>query len=260
MIPRPSLSFKADILAGFRRIGEMTAGEAKTFDIRGSMIAAHGEALASFVAAGTWLDGKTRRALVQETRIARRCQLCTERRAALSWAAVAGTHRIETDLSAPYVELAHRMTTDPGRVANDWFEALREDGVSAEQYVEAAGLVGTATVTDTFATALFGAPTALQDAGAGEPTQRPNPDVVDDRARVPLMDRTKPLAPFNQPAGDRPMPNIVRALALVPDTFRSFWATFTPHYRPREVDGTGLGRPQIEFVASRTSALNECFY
>lgn len=221
---------------------------------------AHDGAIVRFSDAGTWLDGPTRRAVVREARNARTCGLCGDRRESLSWAAVKGGHETSTSLSAPLVELAHRLNTDSGRVADDWFESLMEQGISREEYVEAVGLVGTSTITDTFANTINGRLAALPDAGNGVPAREQNPGVVEAGARVPLMDPENPLAPFGEQTGGQPTPNIVRALAMVPASLREFWSAFTPHYRPRDTDDRGLHRSQIELVASRTSALNECFY
>jgi hypothetical protein len=62
------------------------------------------------------------------------------------------------------------------------------------------------------------------------------------------------------------VPNVARALSLVPDAVRQLKELSEAHYlriddvvdpraRMRE-----LTRPQMELVAGRVSALNECFY
>ena len=61
------------------------------------------------------------------------------------------------------------------------------------------------------------------------------------------------------------VPNIMRALSLVPDEVRALRRSSAAHYVPVEQipDPTvrrALARPQMEFVAARVSALNECFY
>ncbi len=229
-----------------------------------AVAAAHAAALRRFAAPGAFLDGATRRALVEATRAARACRLCASRRAALSPAAVAGTHeRAGHDgaLGAPLVELAHRLTTDPGRVTTAWFDALIAAGLSREEYVEATGLVGAATVVDTHAVALGGVVPSLPGPEPGEPSGEANPVVVDAGARVPIMDADRPLPPWDRRPGPGKVANIARALALVPFAQHEFWDVFTPHYRPLQLEpGDAMGRPQIEFVASRTSALNACFY
>lgn len=228
-----------------------------------ALAAAHAAALARFVAPGAFLDGATRRAVVAAARTARACRLCAARRAALSPAAVDGAHdgAGAGDLPAPLLELAHRLVTDAARITDGWFESLLAAGLTPEQYVEATGLVAASTVVDTHAIALTGEVPPLPPAQPGAPSGETNDAVVAGEARVPIMDPARPLPPWDRRPGPGPVANIARALALVPFAQHEFWDVFTPHYRPLQVDpGSPVGRPQIEFVASRTSALNECFY
>lgn len=218
---------------------------------------AHQAALARFVRPGSHLDGATRRAVVEESRAARGCAFCAERVAALSAASVAGGHDAVTDLAPGLLEGVHRLTTDPGRLTRDWFAGVLEAGVTREQYVEVAGLIGSSTIADTFSTALGGAPAELAPAEAGAPSGDRNERLTDIGAYVGVMDYEHPHPRF----ADRLAPNICRALAMVPSAVDEFWDLFVPHYRPWAAKPEHeFGRSQIEFVASRTSALNECFY
>ncbi len=61
--------------------------------------------------------------------------------------------------------------------------------------------------------------------------------------------------------------NVVRAMSLVPDEVRTLCELSDAHYlamplvRQPGVDaGRALNRSQIELVAGRVSALNQCFY
>ena len=65
----------------------------------------------------------------------------------------------------------------------------------------------------------------------------------------------------------RPMPYILRALSLVPDECRSNMVLESCQYAElgRVLDFSynhydSLSRPQVEIIAGRVSALNECFY
>lgn len=236
----------------------MTAStELQTLPIPDEFAAVHAAALAGFVRPGSWLDGAARRAVVEESRGARSCGLCAERGEALSAAAVTGGHQSVSDLLPALVEVVHRLTTDSGRLTQAWFDEVLESGVTREQYVEVAGLVGTSTIADTFATATSGAPVTLGAAGAGEPSGERNEQLADVGAYVGVMDYEHPHPRFE----GRSAPNICRALALVPSAVDEFWELFGPHYRPMSAKPEHeFGRSQIELVASRTSALNECFY
>jgi alkylhydroperoxidase family enzyme len=61
------------------------------------------------------------------------------------------------------------------------------------------------------------------------------------------------------------VPNIARALSQVPDHVRILQRETATHYvHLRDLQNPGVGRDldrlQIELVAARVSALNECFY
>ncbi len=233
-----------------------TSADPTAIEIPERLASAHDRAHQQFVEPGTSLDGATRRAIVEESRASRSCALCLERRV-LSYAAVDGEHTTVTDLDAAIVELVHRGVTDPGRLTKGWANAVMAGGVSEAAFVEIAGLVGTSTIADTLATAFGDGPRALAAAEDGEPSGELNEHVVDIGARVRVMDNAHPLPGWD----GRWAPNIGRALALVPGSIAEFWGLFSPHYMPLATEpADAMQRPQIEFVASRTSALNECFY
>jgi hypothetical protein len=66
--------------------------------------------------------------------------------------------------------------------------------------------------------------------------------------------------------GDIPIvPHIMQALSVVPDEARALRRSSEAHYVPMialgdPMVGRSLDRMQIELVAARVSALNECFY
>jgi hypothetical protein len=73
-----------------------------------------------------------------------------------------------------------------------------------------------------------------------------------------VRDVDQPLSRFE---GRRVSANIARTLAMIPSAVDEFGGIFMPHYSPMATEeGDEFGRSQIEFVASRTSALHECFY
>ncbi len=55
------------------------------------------------------------------------------------------------------------------------------------------------------------------------------------------------------------VPNIVRAMGLVPKAVELFFGTFRPHYALKGIK-LSLSQAQAEYVASRVSAMNKCFY
>ena len=55
------------------------------------------------------------------------------------------------------------------------------------------------------------------------------------------------------------IPNIIRALGLVPDAMALFSQTFGPHYNVTQLPLT-ITQHQAEFIAARVAALNESYY
>jgi hypothetical protein len=193
--------------------------------IRADLAEAYRWAWAHIAASGTWLSGAERVAVAEETRRARRCGLCRERKAALSPFAVDGEHDHSGALPAPMIDAVHRVTTDASRLSRAWYSSLLADGLSAEQYVEAVW--------------------------------------------VPVMDVRKASreqrALLGTPPGVPKVPNVIRALSLVPEQVNAWVQVANAQYlSPDKMlgfeTGRAIDRAQMELVAGRTSSLNECFY
>jgi hypothetical protein len=215
---------------------------------------------------GTWWTGAARVAIAAESRRAADCALCRERKASLSPAAVEGPHDGRHELPANVVDTVHRIRSDPARLSKAWFDGVIGGGLEVERYVE---LVGVTTLTagmDYFALALGSAPLPLPPALPGEPSRHRPAGAKPGSAWVPMVapeDATGPEADL-YPEG-AVIPNIVRALSLVPPEVRALRRSSDAHYLsvPQIVDPTArrtLDRSQMELVAARVSALNQCFY
>ncbi len=210
---------------------------------------AHLQAWQHICSPGAQFTAEARIDMVREARCALTCTLCAARRGALSSNAVSGEHDIATALPASVIDLIHRMCTDPSRISRPWFDQTMATGLTPGQYVEAVGVVAVSVIIDTFSVAVgLGLPPSL-DPMPGEPDGQLNPDAIDDGAWVPILVRERD-----------DMANIVRALGLVPGDWQNFWRVFRKHYRTRDGIEADINRPQQELVASRISALNQCFY
>jgi len=200
---------------------------------------------------GTWWSGAERVAAIAEARQALRCALCKARSEALTPAMVAGDHDCVSALPAPAIDLIHRLTTDPGRLSNDW--ALRViDAITEEAYVELATVICVQYVIDSFNRCLDLPLRDLPLAGDGSPSQV-RPDGVGD------------VGAWVSQAVDKSLANVSRAASLVPDTEILWREVVQMHYSRGAqfadlVWDRGLSRPQVELLASTVSALNECFY
>jgi hypothetical protein len=216
--------------------------------------------------AGTWWTGAQRVAMAAEVRRAVTCDLCRLRKAALSPNAVSGAHDTLGTLPANVVDLIHRVRTDPGRLSRAWFDGVIASGLSAQQYVEVIAVVTLVSGLDFFARALGIAPFPLRPPSPGEPSRHVPTRAKGGTAWVPIISPQDASGPEAGLYGDVPIvPHIMQALSFVPDEARALQRSSEAHYVPLAAlgdptVGRTLDRTQIELIASRVSALNECFY
>jgi len=185
----------------------------------------------SLASPGAAWTGRERVAMVAEARRARRDDPVTGE------LDEATTRAVRTIASAPWT------------IRRPWVESLAADGMKMRQYVEAVGVVARAVAIDTVLESLGLDEEQLPDPEDGMPT-----GAVDERARrvrawVPTVGRA----------------SIIQALSLVPsentalETLHgALYLTYEEMSDPNS--GKDLTRPQMELVAARTSAINECFY
>jgi hypothetical protein len=214
---------------------------------------------------GTWWTGPARVAMVAETRAARRCTLCADRKAALSPYAVKGSHAATGELSAPVVDAVHRLATDPGRIGVRWMDELRAAGLEAEAVVELVAVVSTVCLADTLAVATAAPERELPLAGSGTPDRVRPPGLANQCAWVPTVDPEAAEGPVGAVyAMVQGMAGFVfhvaRALSSVPAAMQTFFRSFAASYRTHGPTQGPLSRPQVEVLAASTSAINECFY
>jgi hypothetical protein len=224
---------------------------------------AHWEHLAS---PGTWWSGAQRVGIAAESRQALECELCTQRKTALSPASVPGEHDSLDVLPGSAVEVAHRVRTDPARLSKRWFQGIVASGLETGAYVELVGIVTMLAGLDAFTRALGMAPFPLPQPLPGNPSRYAPQGTKEGIAWVPMLapeDASGPETDLYE--GEPFVPNIMRALSLVPDEVRALRRLSHSHYVPEgKLQDTSYGRDldrmQMELVAARVSALNECFY
>jgi len=239
---------------------DYSAAQAK---IRDDLAASHAQMLDYIRQPGAWFTGEQRNAIAAESRDADSCALCAERKNALSPEQAVGEHDSSGQLPVALVELIHRIRTDPGRLSRRVHEAITSTGISDAEYVEAVGIVAFVAGLDSQCRALGISPFALAEPIAGEPSRHIPANTTAGIAFVPLLqpeDATGPEA--NLYPGEGMVPNIMRALSLVPDHVRQLMASSNVHYVSLD-DMTArraIDRSQIELIAARVSALNQCFY
>ncbi|MBT4518693.1 MAG: hypothetical protein HOC23_01705 [Halieaceae bacterium] len=225
------------------------------YPLRDSLKLAHTQSWEMISSAGAFWTGKERVAIVAEARAAMECPLCEERKKALSPNQVHGEHWGPGTLPDALIDHIHRIRTDPGRMTKSVFEGVMASGISKEAYIEATSVINASVIIDTMHRGVGLEPPPLPEPRPGEPSGEINADAVEDGAWIPILDAPKEISDTGLPA----IPNIVRSLGLVPAAGALFFSTFRPHYALTDIP-LSITQGQAEFVASRVSALNQCFY
>lgn len=217
---------------------------------------------------GAWFTSAERIKIAKEVRAARVCPFCQARREALSPNAVVGEHTQVTDLSPLMVDVIHRITTDAARLSESWYQQVLADGLTEGEYVEIVGTVVAMVSIDSFAIGIGVPLRELPEPGPGKPSRYVPPRIErGGDAWVPMV----PADNSDTPEADLWLAgrtgNVIRAMSLVPDEVRTLGDLSAAHYLPNRVvreagvdAGRALNRSQMEIVAGRVSALNECFY
>jgi hypothetical protein len=216
-------------------------------------------------APGAWWTGRQRVAIAAAARRADTCTLCRTRKASLSPQGVASTHDGNDELPAHVVDVVHRVRTDPARLSRPWFDSVIASGIEVPAYVELIGVVTLTTGMDYFARALGIAPFPFPAPLPGEPSRHLPASAKPGTAWVPMIDPADATGPEADLYGEGFIPNIVRALSLVPDEVRALKMSSDAHYVAVAQIGDptvrrALDRMQMELIAARVSAMNECFY
>jgi len=221
--------------------------------IRDDLRAAHERVWQRLARPGSAWTGETRVAIAAEARVAGTCSLCRERREAVSPAPVAGEHTRASELPEAIVDAVHRVSTDASRITQAFVDSLASAGVDARRYAELVGIVACLRSMDAVCFGVGARPHPLPTPEAGEPT-----------GDAPA--RSESIGAFI-PVVEGRLPAVLRALGLCPDAVRDMQELGEAHYlghdeivRLGRSGRRALTRPQIELVASRVSALNECFY
>ena len=181
-------------------------------------------------APGTWWSGSERVRLAEAARAARR-------------------NGVRAQSGSAAKDVAGRISAEPQALRRAWVDTVAASvGVAA--YVEIVGLVARLSAVDTFHRALGLPEPPLPEPVAGEPRRTPPPaEARSGKAWVPMVGGA----------------SIVQALSLVPAEVAAQDDLHGPLYltieQMADPDVTrGLHRSQMELVAARTSAVNECFY
>jgi hypothetical protein len=244
-------------------------------EIRDDLATAQARAWAVIGHPGTWWSGAERVAIAAETRAAAGCALCAARRTALAPAAVPGTHQRTGSLPRAAVEAIHRIRTDSGRLGEGWYRRLLaepEGGLTDAHYIELLAIAALVVARDSFAAAVGLPPAPFPPVQPGEPSRR-RPRGA--RSGLAWM---ATLAPEDRAPEDPdlyceyPGPRrrgggyVHLALSLVPRSMIHWWDLFETMYLPAAAmrdfgrEYRAITHAQMEMLAARVAALNQCVY
>ena len=246
--------------------------ESVTLPIREDLKGAYRDFWNTLAKPGTWWSGTERVAIAQESRNAMICDFCRRRKNALSPYQVVGEHSTGSLLGLPAsclsdaaIDAVHRVVTDQSRITQSYIDGLDAEGITNEKYVELVGVVVTCFSIDEFNRALGLPLEPLPLAQTGKPTGYRPPLLARDVGFVPMV---PPEGAVNKESDlwGKVAPNVLRALSLVPDEVRSWIKVASVQYVMGDLlnfaadTGRAIDRAQMELVAGRVSAINECFY
>ncbi|MDA1075828.1 MAG: alkylhydroperoxidase-related (seleno)protein [Proteobacteria bacterium] len=245
------------------------------FPIREDLIGCFAYTWDKFSQPGTWLTAAERVAVAREVRNAQTCQLCADRKAALSPFGIDGVHNGDHEpLSDLQVDIAHRLTTDASRLTETWLRQCIDQSHSQgnggtltdASYIEILSVVVSTLAIDSFHNALGFEHEPLPQPLAGEPSHHRPTGATSGTAWVPMVSG-KDVDPIDADmyGGATRTGNVITAMSLVPDAVRLLMKQSNAMYVHDVIDfssnsGRALSRPQIELIAARVSALNDCFY
>jgi hypothetical protein len=234
--------------------------------VRAEFAAAHSRFWDRLAEPGTWWTPAERIAIAREARHAPDCSLCDARAQSLSPNVPVGDHDSITSLAQPAIDAVHRLVNDASRLSAAWLDRTVALGLSLGHYVELIGTVVSLVSIDRFCRGIGVPLHPLPAAGVGAPSQyRPSAE-FSDAAWVPMIpaDGNDGAEADLWPSGRTA--NVIRALSLVPDEVRTLKDLSAAHYLPNDAVADPqarcphLDRQQMELIAGRVSALNQCFY
>jgi hypothetical protein len=238
----------------------MSFYEDSKYPVRDDVAAIHAQQFEQLASPGSWGTAVQRNAIVNEAREA------GYQAGVLEKPDDPGT-KSEVELSEVARRVVHRLAVSPKDMDQNFYDEAIADGLSDAEYVEIVGLIARFTCFDVFARGIDIPLRPLPAPRPGQPSRDRPATAVLEKAWVPTIPAGPDGGEFGLALFGPWQPYIMRGVSLVPDEYRSHHDLEEIQYMPSahfmEFDyqhHKGLTRPQAETVASRVSALNECFY
>lgn len=232
------------------------------FPVSAETAALHADELQSYATPGTWGTAAERTAIAAEARKARVDAGVQE--------SIGDEHLADcAALPTAARQLARDVALGGTTITREYCADVQATGVTEGAYVEIVGLVARLAHLDVFARGIGVPARALGTPVDDAPPTFERPAVATNEG---FFTATVPNAPAGGEVaeslyGGSEAANILRSLSLVPDEARRLIRMMAREYFSMETifdlkfsSHEALSRPQIELVAARVSALNQCFY
>lgn len=162
------------------------------------------------------------------------------------------SHESDGSVLSPFLDgLVERVTVEPSSLSADEVVAIVAE-IGDAAYAELASVVAQVVAVDHQAAALGLTPRDLPRAEPGEPHRRRPEGMADVGGHIPMTEVSDG-------------PNVRRSLSLAGADHDRWMMLVFAMYSGHQFNemvwaDRALTRPQVELLAARTSALNECFY
>ena len=168
--------------------------------------------------------------------------------------ALAASARGDRDDTSPAHQAAREIHDHPAEITRSWLGTLEDRGLTLAEYVEVLGIVAQLRAVDTFLFGL-GEQRPLPDPVAGQPTRVIVEEAAIEGGWVPTVGPAFPPSVLSSvEAENEAMHDLHENFYLAPAAGEGY--TMANLHAVRD----GLSRTEMEFVAARTSLINDCFF
>ena len=215
---------------------------------------------------GDWLTSEQRVAVFSETRHAWNCDLCQALKSEISPYGIDGEHQALGNLPKAWINVIHRVTTDPARLSERWFKEALSGGMVEDEFIEVISVCVQTIAIDVFASGIGLPIPPLPSIETGKPQRKRHPEAKAGPGWASTISPDDAGSEFADFYANESHFYTRRSLTLVPQESRRLWELLNGLYLedPRifELEGLqrGISRAQMEFLAARASALLGCYY
>ncbi|MBT5570580.1 MAG: hypothetical protein HOJ90_05105 [Alphaproteobacteria bacterium] len=228
--------------------------------VRDDLAQAHAAQFERFARAGTWGTAVQRLAVISEAR-----QAGID--AGMLEAPEDGGAVSDVELPEDVRAIIRCLAASPRDFDMGTYQQARDAGLSDAEFAELVAIVSFIVNLDVYARGIGVPLRPFAEPQPGNPSREQPVEAVLEQAFVPTIPNPPEGGAIAKEMYGPFKPYIMRALSIVPDEFRAHLELEQAQYvlLPKIMDfdynhHEGLTRPQVEVVAGRVSAINDCFY